>query len=54
MTNQDAQIDPVEALKDIRTLLRVAAEIDDMERVQKHIAMVQEIIKKALAQPGPT
>ncbi len=45
-------MDPVEALKHIRTLLRVAAENEDMEAVQKHIALVQEIIKKALAQPG--
>lgn len=46
-------MDPVEALKHIRTLLQAAADSGDLDAMEKHLAMAQEIIKKALPKkPG--
>jgi hypothetical protein len=48
MTDQEPQLDPLEALKQVRVLLYVASERDDMDAVHKHIEMAQAIIAKAL------
>ena len=48
MTDHESPIDPGEALKQVRILLFVASERDDMDAVQKHIEMAQAIIAKAL------
>jgi hypothetical protein len=48
MTDSDPPIDPIKALKQVRVLLFVASERDDMDAVQKHIDMAQAIIAKAL------
>lgn len=48
MADQDSPIDPIEALKQVRILLFVASQRDDMDAVQKHIEMAQAIIAKAL------
>jgi hypothetical protein len=48
MTDQEPLTDPYEALENVRALLYVASESDDMDAVQKHIEMAQAIIKKAL------
>lgn len=48
MGDQETPIDPLQALKQVRILLFVASERDDMEAVQKHIEMAQAIIAKAL------
>jgi hypothetical protein len=48
MTDNDPPIDPIDALKQVRVLLFVASERDDMDAVQKHIEMAQAIIAKAL------
>lgn len=53
MTDPEPPIDPVEALKQVRVLLFVASERDDMEAVQKHIEMAQAIIAKALPRSRP-
>jgi transcriptional regulator with XRE-family HTH domain len=47
----EMEMEPVEALKRIRALLRVAAESDDVNAIQKYIAMAEEIIIKALPKP---
>lgn len=46
-------MNPIEALKFIRTLLNAIADSDDLDVVQKHLAMAQEIIKKALPRKNP-
>jgi hypothetical protein len=44
----EPEIDPIKAVKQIRILLFVTSERDDMDAVQKHIEMAQAIIAKAL------
>jgi hypothetical protein len=41
-------MDPVEALRHVRTLLKVALESGDLDAMEKHVAMAQTIIDKAL------
>lgn len=48
MADQEPPIDPIKALKQVRILLFVASERDDMDSVQRHIEMAQAIIAKAL------
>ncbi len=40
-------MDPVEALKHIRTLIRVAAQQDDVDTIQKILAEAEAVIAKA-------
>jgi hypothetical protein len=48
MTDEEPPIDPLEALKRIRVLLQVAADSGDIDAIEKHFAMAQVIIDKAL------
>ena len=48
MTYQEPPIDPLEALKHIRTLLQVAADSRDIDQIEKNLAEAQAIIDKAL------
>lgn len=41
-------LDPIEALRHIKTLVRVASDSDDLEAVQKVLAEVINVIDKAL------
>lgn len=41
-------LDPVEALKHIKTLARAALETDDAAVVQKHLEMILALVDKAL------
>jgi hypothetical protein len=47
---KDILLDPLEALKDIKTLARAAQDCAEMDLVQKHFAMIVTIVDKAL--PG--
>jgi hypothetical protein len=42
-----------EALKHINTLAKAAAESDDLDIVQEHIAMISEVANKALLGDPP-
>ncbi|MES2030881.1 MAG: helix-turn-helix transcriptional regulator [Pseudomonadota bacterium] len=43
--------DPVEALKHIRTLIRAASQIDDVEVIHKNLKEAEAIIAKAIPKP---
>lgn len=54
MTDQQPPIDPLMALKQIRILLHVASESGDLDAIEKHVAMAQAIINKALPRKKKT
>lgn len=41
-------LDPVEALKHIKTLARAAQDCTDLETVQEHVEMILALVDKAL------
>lgn len=41
-------LDPIEALRHVKALVRVASDSDDLEAVQKVLAEVMKVIDKAL------
>lgn len=45
-------MDPIEALKHIRTLIRPAEEIDDAEALQRLLREVRSIVDRALEKPS--
>lgn len=53
MSAQKPPIDPLEALKHIRVLLRVAADSGDLEQIEKRLAQSQAIIDAALSRKKP-
>jgi hypothetical protein len=46
---KEPSLDPLVALKDIKTLARAAQDCAEMDLVQKHFAMIVTIVDKALA-----
>ncbi len=45
-------MDPIEALKHIRTLIRAAAQIDDVDAIHRNLKEAEAIIAKALPKTG--
>lgn len=41
-------MNPTEALKHVRTLIRVAAQVDDVDLIHQNLAQAEAIIAKAL------
>jgi len=48
MSDADRPLDPIEALVDIRTLVRVALQSDDMIAVQQDLEMILTIVEMVL------
>jgi hypothetical protein len=44
-------MDPIEALKHIRTLIRAAAQIDGVEAIHRNLKEAEAIIAKAMPKP---